>query len=218
MGAPNRANFRIPYNGNAFLAGRTPSYSTDARPYSAQNRALNRTPNRESNRGGNSNGDLFARRRRSFNNWYVYNYPTWPGYGYPYLIDPGFYDWGDSDNSAYDSTGAAPYYPAAYPDDGYGPPGDAPQEDTRPAYAPSQQSVFAGPAFPSAPGQPLTVMFKNGRDPVKMQNYMMTAKVLTDLDSRHYEQIPIDQIDVLSTQWANSAVGVRFEIPCASRD
>jgi hypothetical protein len=62
------------------------------------------------------------------------------------------------------------------------------------------------------------VIFKNGRAPVKMQNYMMTAKVLTDLDSRRYEQIPIDQIDVLSTQWANSAVGVRFEIPGASRD
>jgi hypothetical protein len=53
---------------------------------------------------------------------------------------------------------------------------------------------------------------------MKMQNYLMTAKVLTDLDSRHYEQIPIDQIDVVATQWANSAVGVRFEIPGASRN
>jgi hypothetical protein len=62
------------------------------------------------------------------------------------------------------------------------------------------------------------VIFKSGRAPVKMENYMVTAKILTDLDSRHYEQIPIDQIDVTATQRANSAAGVGFEIPGASRD
>jgi len=218
MGPPSRAYLRIPYNGNAFLAGRPPNYSMGARPSSAQNRAPNRAPNPASYRGGNSSQDLFAARRRSFQNWYVSNYPTWPGYGYPYLIDPGFYDWSDSDNSApdnsaYDQTAAAPYYPAPYPDDGYGPPGDTPS-----ASAQYQQRAFAEPTVPSASGQALTVIFKSGRDPMKMQNYLMTAKVLTDLDSRHYEQIPIDQIDVVATQWANSAVGVRFEIPGASRN
>jgi hypothetical protein len=128
-------------------------------------------------------------------------------------MNPGFYDWDDSDNSDYVQNDAAPYYPAPYPDYGYGAPGEIP-----PASAQGQQRAFAGPAAPSAPEQPLTVIFKSGRDPVKMQNYMMTAKVLTDLDSRHYEQIPIDQIDVVATQWANSAVGVRFEIPSASRN
>ena len=29
---------------------------------------------------------------------YVIAYPAWLGYGYPYVIDPGFYDWGDSEN------------------------------------------------------------------------------------------------------------------------
>ena len=207
MGPPNRSNLRIPYNRNPFLAGRPPSYAMGRQPASAQNRTLHR--------GGSSNGDLFARRRRSFNNWYVSNYPTWPGYAGPYLIDPGFYDWDDSDNSAdnsgYLQSDATPDDLAPYPDDGYGPPGEIP-----PASAQDQQRAFAGPA--SASGQALTVIFKSGRDPVKMQNYMMTAKVLTDLDSRHYEQIPIDQIDVVATQWANSAVGVRFEIPSASRN
>jgi hypothetical protein len=51
-----------------------------------------------------------------------------------------------------------------------------------------------------------------------MQNYMITAKILTDLDSRHYEQIPIDQIDVAATQQANRAAGVGFEIPGPSGD
>ncbi|MGA3132349.1 MAG: hypothetical protein ABSD59_16195 [Terracidiphilus sp.] len=214
MGPPNRSNLRIPYNGNRLPAGRQPI--TGAQPSSAQNRDWDRGPN--------SNRDLFAARRRSFHNWYVYNYPTWPGYGYPYLIDPGFYDWDDSDNSAPDNSayaqiGAVPDYPAPYPDYGYGAPGEVPYPpETPPASAQYRQRAFAEPAAPSTPGQALTVIFKSGRAPVKMQNYMMTAKVLTDLDSRHYEQIPIDQIDVLSTQWANSAVGVRFEIPNASRD
>ena len=128
-------------------------------------------------------------------------------------MDPGFYDWDDSDNSAYATTDAAPYYPDPYPDYGYGAPGEIPPASTQ-----VQPRAAAEPTAPSAPDQPLTVIFKSGRDPVKMQNYMMTAKVLTDLDSRHYEQIPIDQIDIAATQWTNSAVGVKFEIPRASRD
>jgi hypothetical protein len=217
MGPPTYSNFRTPYNGNTFLSGRPSNRFMAAQPSSAWNRAENRA----STRGGSSSQDRFDARRRSFHNWYVNNYPTWPGYGYPYLIDPGFYDWGDSDNSApddsdYNQSAAAPYYTAPNPD--YGVPGETPQEGTRPAYAPGPQRIFAGPAFPSAPGQPLTVIFKSGRDPVKMQNYMLTAKVLTDLDSQHHEQIPIDQIDVVATQWANNAAGVRFEIPSTSRD
>ncbi len=62
------------------------------------------------------------------------------------------------------------------------------------------------------------MIFKNGRVPVKMQNYMMTATVLTDLDSQHYEQIPLDQIDVTATQRVNSADGVGFQIPGGSRN
>ena len=209
MGPPNRANLRIPYNGNAFLAGRAPSRLMDARPAPVLNRV--------SNRGANSNGDVFAARRRSFRNWYVSNYPAWPGYGYPYLIDPGFYDWSDSDNSAYTQSDTAPYYPAQYPDDGYSAPGETPQEDL-PAWNPQGQRAAAAPATPSAPEQTLTVIFKSGRDPVKMQNYMLTAEVLTDLDSRHYEQIPIDQIDIVATRWANGDAGVRFEIPGPSRN
>jgi hypothetical protein len=213
---PNHSNFRIPYNANRYPASRLQNHRIAAQPSSAQNRT--------SNSGRDSSRDLFDARRRSFHNWYVYNYPNWLGYGYPYLIDPGFYDWDDSDNSApdnsaYAQSGAIPDYPAPYPDYGYGAPGETPYPpETPPAIAQYRQRAFAGPAAPSAPAQALTVIFKSGRAPVKMQNYMMTAKVLTDLDSRHYEQIPIDQIDVLSTQWANSAVGVRFEIPCASRD
>jgi hypothetical protein len=164
--------------------------------------------------GAGNRGQSDAR-RRSFDNWYTNYYPAWRGYQYPYVIDPGFYDWGDSDSgnsgaSAYHQGDAAPDYPAPYPDEGYGP-----------AYEqPAEQPAAPAPAAVSAPlpNQPLTVIFKSGRDPIRIENYMMTAKVLTDLDARHYEQIPLDQVDRVATQWANSAVGVDFQIPGAARE
>jgi hypothetical protein len=47
---------------------------------------------------------------------------------------------------------------------------------------------------------------------------MMTARMLIDLDSQHYEQIPLDQIDLAATERANSAAGVVFRVPGATRD
>ncbi|MGD0155960.1 MAG: hypothetical protein ABSB50_07670 [Terracidiphilus sp.] len=175
---------------------------------------------------GDRDGDRarFRDRRRQFNNWYTYSYPAWLGYGYPYVIDPGFYDWGDSEESAYDQGSAAPAYPAPYPGQGYGAPEEIPEqgysEEISPRSGPSQQTAAAGSTAPYTPAseQPLTVIFKDGRAPAKMQNYMMTAKVLTDLDSHHYEQFPLDQIDVAATQQVNRANGVDFQIPRNSRD
>lgn len=167
--------------------------------------------------------DRFYRRRHEFNNnWYNYGNPYLLGYGYPYVIDPGFYDWDDNDSTdaaqpyadnqagpyeAYDQGVAAPAYPPSNPDEGF--------------RRPYQRS--AGPAPGTAPAppqeqQPLTVIFKDGRAPVKVRNYMMTSKMLTDLDPQHYEQIPLEQIDVAATQQANRAAGVNFQIPSASRD
>jgi hypothetical protein len=198
-GLRNYATLRTPYNGNRFVAAR-PAYNPRAA-------GLARGADR----------DRFNARRRQFQSWFVNTYPYWPGYGYPYLLDPNFYnlglyDWGDSDNSAadggttdqaYDPNGPAPLYPAPYP-------------DQRPSYsnaAPSEQ--LAASAAPSEPEQLLTVIFKNGRAPIEVKNYMMTAKVLTDLDSEHYEQIPLDQIDLAATKRFNTFAGVDFQIPGA---
>ena len=193
-------------------------------------RSMGAWPSRTSNSDGDrDHRGRFDARRRSFENWYANVYPTWLGYGYPYDLDPGFFDWGDSDDTAPDNapndqSSAAPYYPAPYPDYGYGAPGEAPQEgipgEIPPASTPGESGAAAGSTISSDSvfEQPLTVIFKSGRAPVKMQNYMMTARILTDLDSRHYEQIPIDQIDVGATQRANSSAGVGFEIPGVARD
>jgi len=185
--------------------------------YASRSGALSRGATNGGDRSGNRDRDRWDRRRRSFNNWYTSIYPTWVGY--PYLTDSGFYDWGDSDDSENAQSGAVPDDAAPYPDYGYGAPDEPAQEGYAgelPPWNSQWQQPAAGEGSASlGPEQPLTVIFKNGRAPVKMQNYMMTTKVLTDLDSQHYEQIPLDEIDVAATQRANSAAGVGFEVPGA---
>lgn len=150
---------------------------------------------------------------------YGYGYPGWPGYyPYPYVIDPGFYDWGDSGDSAYDQGGPASAY-APYTDygDAYPESPQAPYNAPQP-YAQSPAPVYPGAASLAPEGEPLTLIFNNGRAPQKMQNYMMNAKALTDLDPQHYERIPLDQIDVAATEQANRARGVDFQVPGARQE
>lgn len=227
---PNYAIRPSPTYGNRFTAPRSEYHSTDAGP--------SRTGNQNSNRDRNwdrAHRDRFDARRRDFRNWYLSDYPAFLGYENPYLLDPGFYDWSDSDDSMYDEdNGPAP---DAAPYQGYGAPDESPQQDAQDQMPPPNYPPWPGPGSSAldrtappqqpatllassapAPEEPLTVIFKSGRAPVKMQNYMMTPKVLTDLDSQHFEQIPLDQIDVAATQQANRAAGVQFQVPAASRD
>ena len=226
------SSLRTPYNGNRyngsrFVAGRP---TPDRSPYDQGRAGLSRGRDR----------DRFDARRRQFQSWYVLNYPAWPGYGYgsgyPYLLDPnyynlGLYDWGDSDNSApgndqSNSTQPDSYMPGSYAPDqsGPAPPYPPPYPNQGPPYsnegyaAPSPRPAYAATSAPSAPAQPLTVIFKSSRDPIEVENYLMTAKVLTDLDSEHYEQIPLDQIDLAATRRFNSFAGVNFQVPSPPHD
>jgi hypothetical protein len=142
---------------------------------------------------------------------YGYGYPGYLGYPYPYVIDPGFYNWGDSGGSD-NAQGLAPSYPDAPPYADYG---AEPGVQREPGYG----QTLPAPA-PSSPDveQPLIVIFKNGRAPETMQNYMMNSSTLTDLDRRHYEQIPLGQIDMAATEETNRTRGVDFLVPAASRE
>lgn len=188
MSPPNYASSRIPYAGNR-SAFRPPYVRASTGP----SRGRGREP--------------YDRGRRGRDNGWVYNnYPAWPGYGYPWVIDPGFYDWSEPDDSWNDQGAAAPDYPAPYPDHPAPYPGEG--------YGALSEPPAATAASPLAE-QPLTVIFKSNRAPVKVQNYMMTEKVFTDLDAQHYEQIPLDEIDVAATQRVNRAAGVEFQVPGA---
>ena len=61
--------------------------------------------------------------------------------------------------------------------------------------------------------EPLTIIFKNGREPQKIRNYMMDSKSLTNLDAQHFERIPLDQIDIAATVKVNRVKGVDFQVP-----
>ena len=219
------------YDGNRFVAGRT---SPGGSPYDPRSAGLSRGRDRDQDR----DRDRFDARRRQFQGWYVTTYPTWPGY--PYLFDPNFYnlglyDWGDSDNSApgsYESDSSQPgsYEPGSYEPGSYEPdqaPGsyeprsyESDQNGPAPLYPPYPNQGYAAPAVPApaVPAQLLTVIFKSGRAPIEVRNYLMTAKGLTDLDSEHFEQIPLDQIDLAATRRFTTFAGVDFQVPAASRD
>jgi hypothetical protein len=62
------------------------------------------------------------------------------------------------------------------------------------------------------------VIFKSGRAPVTIQNYMLNATSLTDLDGGHFEKIALDQIDVAATEKANRSRGIDFQVPVPSHD
>jgi hypothetical protein len=197
------AGMRAPYYGNryngTYAENRFNGYrqSTARAPYNPSAAGLSRSSDRNHDR------DRFDARRRQFQNWYVNTYPNL--LGYPYLLNPnlynlGLYDWSDPDNSvsdeAYNQNLPAPDYPP-YPNQ---------------AYAMPIQTPPPASAAPS-PAQPLVVIFKSGRDPMKIENYLITARVLTDLDSQHYEQIPLDEINLAATQNFNKVAGVDFQVP-----
>lgn len=157
---------------------------------------------------------------------YGYVYPGWPyyPYAYPYVIDPGFYDWSVPNDSGDGQAGAAANY-APYADYGgtfdagpqapYYPPGAYAQQPYEQAPMPSG----ARPGYPvtssAAPvaEEPLTLIFKNGRASQTIRNYMMDSKTLTVMDAQHYERIPLDQIDVAATIQTNRLRGINFTVP-----
>jgi hypothetical protein len=173
------------------------------------------------------NGDHIHDRghRPRFGGWYGYGYPGLVGYPYPLLLDPGFYDWNDSEDSSYAQNYASPENPgygdeAPYADYGYQPgvPGAnvAPQPELENRPTPPQTQ--AGSANSPSAQPPLMLFFKNGRAPEKIQNYMLTEKSLIDLDRQQYDEIPLKDVDVAETQQANRAAGIEFQIPTESRN
>ena len=65
-------------------------------------------------------------------------------------------------------------------------------------------------------GGPVTLVFKDGRPPQQIHNYLLTATTLSVLDQRRQE-IPVDQIDLAATAKVNRAAGASFALPGGSR-
>jgi hypothetical protein len=142
-----------------------------------------------------------------------------PGFyvGYPWLAPFGYglpfaTPYGDDQ----DEGGGAPVAPqqADYSNQ---PPGD---------YGPEAPEVAANTPSPFRPTyegqiefapvhlQPTTTLiFKDGRTPVQVHNYALTANTLYALDGDSRQEIPLSVLDVPATVEANRKAGVDFALP-----
>lgn len=165
-----------------------------------------------------------------------YGYPGvgaigWVGPGFLSYGDPGPYvDSGDADQGnpdAEDEMASVPYPYVASPPDGsqagYEPQGYAPQEAASGPYdgpvAPASyqqqaphQAVRQVAAAPLPEEDAVTILFKDGRTPLQVHNYMLTTTMLYVRDQVHRD-IALNDIDIAATQKANQNADVAFKVP-----
>jgi hypothetical protein len=106
-------------------------------------------------------------------------------------------------NSAYPQTAPPPEYSYAYP--------QPMPEYAQPAPPPPQMQYVPGSA------ETVTLIFKDGRPPEQIQNYLATRTTLTVLDNGRRREIALSDLDVPATVKANRETGVDFELPAAVR-
>lgn len=58
----------------------------------------------------------------------------------------------------------------------------------------------------------VTLVFKDGRNPLQVHNYLLTRTTLYVRD-QHHRDIPLDQLDLAATQRVNHEAGVDFQLP-----
>jgi hypothetical protein len=151
------------------------------------------------------NGDRHHRRpyRSAYGTGFPYGYPGLIG-GYPYgYADNGYGDTGDSD----DAQAAANASP-----DG---------NDAQPPLEPYQQpplepwqpnSVLPHPSSATGSEDAVTLIFKDGRPPERIHNYLLTRTTLY-VDDTNHRVIPTSQLDLVATAKVNHDAGVDFRLP-----
>jgi hypothetical protein len=166
-------------------------------------------------------GDL--RYRRPYPQRYRAGFPyVVPNYGWPYFL-------GYPDDSGYDDASAAPDNGSANTPEGYeaGPP-----DQYRDQYSGQYRDQYSGQQEPLAPYQPgpetarpatasaseeaVTLIFKDGRPPEYIHNYLLTPTTLY-VGDQHHRAIPTDQLDLVATEKVNQDAGVDFQLPNAPR-
>ena len=135
-----------------------------------------------------------------------YNYP----YQQPYPDNQQEYPYPPQPGNPQGPAGAQPYPQQPYPQQPYPQQPDPPQPD------PPQANVWHAPSSGAQSKLPaseaLTVMFKDGRPPEHVYNYILTPNTLTVLD-QHRHDIPVDQIDLEATANVNIQAGIEFSLP-----
>ena len=166
-------------------------------------------------------------------NFYIHTYPIYP-YAYPtYVVGylpPDLLDnsYDNGDNSQQPQPEPQPDYNSAYPqpmpqpDGSYGYPQPAPQPEygyaypqPAPAYPAYPQPTQPPPQMQYVPGSASTVIliYKDGRPPEQIQNYLATRSTLTILDGNRRREIPLSDLNIPATINANHQTGVDFQLP-----
>lgn len=151
--------------------------------------------------------------------------------GYPYLVAPGggligpgypgypdALDYDDSDQSQAAANPDNGGYDNGYDSNGYGSDNSSMAPPQRwPAlgpYAPSANQAQPPSAAASQDQQPVTLVFNDGRPPLKIYNYLLTPTTLFVQDGNNRE-IPLSRLDLTATAKANEDAGVEFKLPKA---
>jgi len=123
---------------------------------------------------------------------------------------------GDNDNS---NAQAAPSDSGGGYPDGQGEPyqnadyGQNPGGDYGP---PAPRGPYPPPAVAHPTALPendaVTLVFKDGRPPEQVHNYVMTRTTIYVQDE-HRHNIPVDQLDIAATAKTNQEAGVDFQVP-----
>ena len=123
--------------------------------------------------------------------------------GYPDSMDNGESQ-GSGDNAA------------AGPDAQSGDQGQPEALPPWPSSPPAQSSAMPEQAPAPANEEAVTLVFKDGRPPEQIHNYLLTAKILYVQDQQRRD-IPLDQLDLIATAKVNHDSGVEFQLPDSNK-
>jgi hypothetical protein len=135
------------------------------------------------------------------------------GYSIPEWIGPGYLGYGDADEGGDGSAQQTAAGDNGAGADQSGELGPYEQAPPLPPYPPQPAETHA--AAPQAPQDAVTLIFKDGRPPEQIRNYILTGKTLYVGDRRPSE-IAVGELDLPETVRVNSAAGVDFRLPSAS--
>ena len=125
------------------------------------------------------------------------------GYGWIGPYGPGYADDnGYSDSAAPATNDSSGYQEPQYPDQSQYP--DQPAAPSQPA------AVWERPS--PVPEEAVTLIFKDGRPPEQIHNYLLTRTTLFVGDEKR-RAIPTDDLDLVATAKANREAGVDFRLP-----
>ena len=138
-------------------------------------------------------------------------YPAFGGW-----LGPGLLDF-TGDTAAYDAAVSPTAPPAGENSDAQG--GDL--------YGPAGPPPGTGGTYENEPGVDretqmpavedwVTLVFRDGRPPEQIHNYLLTRTTLYVQDGRRRE-ISVEQLDLAATQRANHDAGVEFRLPDSPR-